>query len=57
MKNVELPPTGKKGEDSNFVKFYIPVHDSVDGEGRHAAKAQLLGDVLPVCDDSGQTDI
>ena len=41
----------------NGVDIYIPSHDGIDGECRHALQAQLLLDILAVGDDSRQPDV
>ena len=43
--------------DSDAVCLDIAVHHGIDGESGNRLDAQLLGDVLPMGDDSGQTDV
>lgn len=43
----------QRGADLNLLAAHDAVRDGVDGESRHAARAELLGDILAVSDDRG----
>ena len=52
-----VPKINRMAGDSDAVRLDIAVHHGIDGESGNRLDAQLLGDVLPMGDDSGQTDV